>query len=123
MKKKTMKIGLLGVLYLMTVASPFVNAQVAADLSSVRVFPNPFQPAVGVSGVTFDNMPENVNIKIYKMTGQLIYDHDITTVDGATVWDVTNNDGKPVATGLYIYLITTGSGAKTKTSGKLVILK
>jgi hypothetical protein len=88
-----------------------------ADLSTVRVYPNPYRPTDGNtdtgvtfaagnvnSGVIFDQIPGNTTITIYTITGQLVAE----MTDGATgrvQWDARNDQGRDVATGLYLAVI------------------
>jgi hypothetical protein len=96
-------------------------AALAANLNSVIVYPNPFEPRIGHVAVTFDNLTASARIRIYKLTGELVYDRELEAPAGTAVWDVTNKDGYPVASGLYVYLVTNSSGQKV--TGKLAILK
>ncbi|MDE2292942.1 MAG: T9SS type A sorting domain-containing protein, partial [Elusimicrobia bacterium] len=97
-----------------------VFASAAADLSSVRVYPNPYKPDGGsadqghvyspsdpVSGIVFDNLPASVEIKIYTVTGKLVTSFGTDNGSGALQWDVRNSDGQEVASGGYFAVITT----------------
>ena len=98
----------------------YVQAVLSTDLNSVIAYPNPFQAKLGHTKVTFDNLTSTARIKIYKKTGELIYERVISTTDGRSAWDLTNNDGSGVASGIYIYLITSGDN---KCTGKIAVLK
>jgi hypothetical protein len=59
------------------------------------------------------------------LTGEQVYSQKAQGNQGLNtiVWDVKNNQGQPVASGLYVYLIQVDDGASTiRKSGKLVIL-
>jgi hypothetical protein len=84
------------------------------------VFPNPFRPALGHTAVTFDNLTESARLRVYKITGELVYDAAITTTDGTFLWPAVNDDGDALATGIYVYLLSTDGGKKT---GKLAIVR
>ena len=84
-------------------------------------FPNPFNP---VTNIRYD-LPEyaNVNIAIYDMMGRQVK----TLVNGSQTagyrtiqWNATNDEGKPVSAGLYLYTIQAGKFRQTK---KMVLLK
>lgn len=92
---------------------------VKTNLDTVRVYPVPFRPngsnadegapfstANGRSGIIFDNLPRSVTIKIYTLTGGLITSFTTTTGNGAFQWDVRNDSGRNVASGVYFAVIS-----------------
>ncbi len=93
----------------------------------VNVYPNPLyahNPATSFTSgnpdepwVTFSNLPEEVDIKIYTLSGTLI--RTLTTEDKATPtlpflnWDLQNEDGLRVASGMYLAIVSApGYGEK-----------
>jgi hypothetical protein len=91
----------------------------AADLSTVRVYPNPYKPngsnndegkpfSAGdpTSGIVFDNLPGAVSIKIYTASGRLVAQFDSSTGAGTVHWDAKNRDGRDVASGGYFAVIS-----------------
>jgi hypothetical protein len=98
----------------------FVSGALSQNLDNVVVYPNPFEPKLGHTKVTFDNLTGYVRIKIYKKTGELIYEKVTSTTDGRADWNLINNDGSGVASGIYLYLISSGD---SKCSGKIAVLK
>jgi hypothetical protein len=110
------------------------GSNVAGDLSSVRVYPNPYKPNSGnsnegkpfdpgdpTSGIVFDNLPGVVNIKIYTISGRLVATFDSSSGAGAVHWDVANADGRGVASGGYFAVISS-PGFKTVVR-KLAIIR
>ena len=84
-------------------------------------YPNPFNP---VTTVRYD-IPENshVNITIYDMLGRQVKTLIYQTQDSgyrSVIWDATNDYGKPVSAGIYLYQIQAGEYMQTK---KMVLLK
>ena len=84
-------------------------------------YPNPFNP---VTTISYD-LPENglVNITIYDMLGRQVKTLKNQTQDAgyrSIVWDATNDYGKPVSAGIYLYQIQAGEYMQTK---KMVLLK
>jgi len=84
-------------------------------------YPNPFNP---VTTLRYD-LPEDavVNITIYDMMGRVVN----TLVNGSQTagymsiqWNATDDEGKPVSAGLYLYTIQAGEFVQTK---KMVLLK
>jgi hypothetical protein len=86
------------------------GAAVSANVSSAIAYPNPCNVRKGHKRVTFDNLPAWVRIRIYTKGGELARDISCDTVSGAAVWDLTNSEGSPVATGVYLYVLTDNSG-------------
>ena len=84
-------------------------------------YPNPFNP---VTTLRYD-LPENghVNIIIYDMLGRQVKTLINQTQDAgfkSVIWDATNDYGKPVSAGIYLYQIQAGEYISTK---KMVLLK
>ncbi len=87
--------------------------------NKVNVFPNPlfgFNTLTGFDGtppdepwVTFTNLPTEITIRIYSLSGQLL--RSLTTADKSEPdspflrWDLQNENGLRAASGLYIALI------------------
>jgi len=90
-----------------TLQAPIIVA--SNDLSSVKVFPNPFRPAQGHTQVTFANLPANARIRIYTFGGELIRDLTANSV-GTGTWDGNNDSGSHAASGVYFALIE-GNGS------------
>ena len=84
-------------------------------------YPNPFNP---VTTLRYD-IPENglVNITIYDMLGRQVKTLVNQTQDAgyrSVIWNATNDYGKPVSAGIYLYQIQAGEYIQTK---KMVLLK
>jgi flagellar hook assembly protein FlgD len=84
-------------------------------------YPNPFNP---VTTLRYD-LPENglVNITIYDMLGREVKTLINQTQDAgyrSVIWDATNDYGKSVSAGIYLYQIQAGEYISTK---KMVLLK
>ena len=84
-------------------------------------YPNPFNP---VTTLRYE-LPENgmVNITIYDMLGKQVKTLINKTQDAgyrSVIWDATNDYGKPVSAGIYLYQIQAGEYISTK---KMVLLK
>jgi hypothetical protein len=94
-------------------------AVAAADLNSVRVYPNPWKPSGtntdegrafsasdANSGVIFDNLPSAVTLKIYTLSGQPVAKFEQAAGPGRLQWDGRNDSGRNVASGLYLAVIS-----------------
>jgi len=91
------------------------------EFSLRQNYPNPFNP---VTTLRYD-LPENghVNITIYDMLGRELKTLINQTQDAgfkSVIWDATNDYGKPVSAGIYLYQIQAGEYISTK---KMVLLK
>ena len=98
---------------------------VAADLSAVRVFPNPWR-ADRHSGrnITFDTLPANATITLFTVSGHLVKTlgaQGSGLGTGTLTWDRTNDSGDTVASGLYLYLLKTPDGQTAR--GKFAIIR
>ncbi len=107
-------------------AASAIITLVSADFSQTRVYPNPWRKDKHATlNVTFDRLPLGSTVKIFTVSGHFV--NTLTpTVDTAT-WDLTNDQGDKVASGIYIYLITTGdsgsSGNGQRIRGKLGVIR
>ncbi len=97
---------------------------VATSLAQVRVYPNPWNPSDNdpnngdETGIQFDNVMDQSDIKIYTISGRLVR-HGVSS--GATwIWDGNNDAGRPVASGVYLYIITNGSELKR---GRITVIR
>jgi kumamolisin len=89
-------------------------------LSNVYAFPNPWDIRHNSAHrfVTFANVPAGAVVKIFTISGFLVKTIDVP-ISGA-IWDLTNDSGRNVASGLYFYLISNGDST---TTGKIAIIK
>ena len=99
-----------------------INGELLPEVFSLHQnYPNPFNP---VTKLRYD-LPENghVNITIYDMLGREVKTLINQTQDAgyrSVIWDATNDYGKPVSAGIYLYQIQAGEYMRTK---KMVLLK
>ncbi|MEW5692644.1 MAG: FlgD immunoglobulin-like domain containing protein [Candidatus Hydrogenedentota bacterium] len=108
-------------------------AQAQGSLSNFTVYPNPYRPNDGdantgktysssdpTSGIVFAGLTNPVQIRIYTISGELV--RVINFSGGAQYnWDVKNDKGHEVASGLYIYTVTSATGEKK--TGKLMVIR
>jgi subtilisin family serine protease len=100
-------------------AEAFVTL-VPGDLSSARVYPNPWRRDRHSSAlITFDQMSPNSTVKIFTLSG-----HQVRTLSpdlSASTWDLKTDSGDRVASGLYVFSITDDQGQKK--IGKLAVIQ
>ena len=70
--------------------------------------------------VTFDNLPPGSTVKIFTVSAHWVATLN-TVANNQAAWDLKNNDGSLIASGIYIYLVTDAQGSKTH--GKFAIIR
>ncbi len=104
-----------------TVPKTNKNDKVTAknNLDKISVFPNPYFGANALEVdkyrrfVRFTNLPREVTARIYNLSGVFIRRIDKSSDSPWLDWDLRNQDGLPVASGIYIaYLEMPGIGQK-----------
>ena len=98
-----------------------VSEGVPIEFSLHQNYPNPFNP---ITTLRYE-LPENslVNITVYDMLGREVKTLINQTQDAgyrSVIWDATNDYGKPVSAGIYLYQIQAREYISTK---KMVLLK
>ena len=94
----------------------------------VGVFPNPYyaQDPLEIDRlvrfVTFNNLPQKANIRIFNLAGQLVRVIDKDDATQFVKWDLLNQSLMPVASGLYIAYVDMPEIGATKTL-KLVVVQ
>jgi ligand-binding sensor domain-containing protein len=91
-----------------------------AELSDLKVYPNPFIPAEH-GYLTIDNLSSNVSIHIYSTSGYLVRGFAQNDVHGRQVfWDGKNRQGERAASGVYIIVAQAEEGENRMTKVALV---
>jgi hypothetical protein len=90
------------------------------DLSNAYAYPVPFKPSLGHREIVFINLSSLATIRIFTISGELVKELNETDADGILRWDVTNSEGQPLASDVYLYLIENDQQKKT---GKLIIVR
>jgi len=87
------------------------SAQAVLDVEKINVFPNPYY---GVNTeelnkfqrfVTFNHLPANAKIRIFNLAGIMVKTIDKVGGSQFQRWDLQNENGLPVASGVYIAYI------------------
>jgi len=88
------------------------------DLSAVSVYPNPYygfhelEQARNDKYVSFNNLPADATIRVYSLGGTFVREIVKSDETQFAEWDLKNQYGYPVASGLYIVRIESGSEEK-----------
>jgi hypothetical protein len=113
-------LGMLGAGLLFTARVMAAVTMAPTDLSGVRVLPNPWRSDRHASGpVSFDSFGSQATIKIFTVSGRWV-----RTIAGSGPrldWDLRNSSGDRIASGIYLYLLTTDDGGKK--TGQIVIIQ
>jgi hypothetical protein len=105
-----------------------------AQLDSIRVVPNPFVLnstyvlPTGEPGVVFTHLPPRGTLRIYTVTGQFLQQLSWTDADlngaGDLVYDLKTREGRRLASGLYLWALTTEvGGTRQQARGKFVVIQ
>ncbi len=93
------------------------------DLSKLVVYPNPTYLRNGDNEINLTNFPLNSRgkISIYTKSGDLVFTKKIGPFYGVDnfSWDLKNNNGQKVSSGVYFYVINMGDSEK---KGKIAVL-
>ena len=105
------------------------NASLAVSLMpptdrfvNVKAYPNPLIIGVATDKITLEGLPSTgmVDVKIYNIAGELVLDKTVSASECKWKWDAKNNDNEPVASGVYIYLMT---NEKDRAVGKIAVIR
>ncbi|GJQ63776.1 MAG: hypothetical protein SCALA702_28290 [Melioribacteraceae bacterium] len=89
----------------------------ASDLSDVFVYPN---PSNGASKITFANITKRVKIIIFTLNGKRVAELEEQDGDGGLEWDLRDENGKLVGSGIYIYKIMALDETGNETESKML---
>lgn len=96
------------------------DAFLAEDIKKITAFPNPY---LGVNSaevsrynhfVTFSHLPNKVSIRVFDLSGTLVQRLDKDDNDQFLRWDLDNENGLPVASGMYFVHIDMPDINKTR---------
>jgi ligand-binding sensor domain-containing protein len=96
------------------------------ELTRVKVGPNPYTIADNKSNfIYFRNLTENSEVKILTSSGRLVRTMNLANSDdffgSFARWDCRNQEGRLVASGVYVFLVTDEAG--NSSSGKLLVIR
>lgn len=102
-------------------ATAYTKAKAKEDVKNINVFPNPYY---GVNSeelnkynrfVTFSHLPSVAKIRVFNLAGVLVKTIEHNSDSQFERWDLANQNGLPVASGLYIAYIDMPDLGVTKT--------
>lgn len=89
------------------------------EIKEFIIYPNPFKSSMGHTKIYFKGIGDKAEIRIFNVYGEQV--RQINNIDKETTWDIKNDFGKEVSSGVYIFVIKDSKG-KIRT-GKLAIIK
>jgi hypothetical protein len=110
-----------------TVKSQIDNARMRTELANVNVTPNPyvvssvFETTLLNKELQFRHLPPACTIRIYNVAGDLVRVIEHTNGTSLEPWNLRTYNDQEVAFGVYVYHLTTPSGAQSM--GKFAIIK
>jgi hypothetical protein len=91
----------------------------AASPCEIHVWPNPFNPAKAVDEVLkISCLPDGATVDFYTLSGERAA--RITAIAQPATWDGRNENGVPVSSGIYYYVIR--QGEQVLQEGKLIVV-
>jgi len=98
-----------------------VPVAATSTMSGVKVYPNPWRVDKHANmSVKVEGVPAASTVKFFTVSGREVKTL-LADSGGVANWDRMNDNGEPVASGIYIYLIIDPQG--NDASGKVAIIK
>ncbi|MBU8922694.1 MAG: hypothetical protein KOO63_12820 [Bacteroidales bacterium] len=104
------------------------------EMMNVYAVPNPYRTGTSAqtspsyhnyedNSIRFFNVPENSEIKVFTVAGDLVWESNYSTdgIGGLMSWDVKNKEGKEVGSGVYIFRCESVTGGSVY--GRIVIIR
>lgn len=88
--------------------------------TSSSPFPDPYSVSQGHTTITFVDLPAVCTIEVYSLAGRKVRSITETDGDGESTWDVKNDAGESLVSGIYTYII---KSANDEQKGKVIITK
>jgi len=110
-----------------------INVETQNDLSKIFAVPNPYRTGGSVfttqnyhnfpdRKVRFVNVPAECTLRIYTVAGDLIWEDQYNNQTAGNIeWDVKNQSGEEVASGIYVYKIENPNGDHVY--GRLIVIR
>ena len=89
-----------------------------SDLREAYVYPQPVKPQH--THVTFAKLPQNTQINIFSINGQLIRNLQQESFFGGIRWNLRDNNDQPLSSGVYLYELVHGTEKKI---GKIILVR
>ena len=91
-----------------------------STLTNLIAYPNPWRRDSNSNYIVFENLTKNSMIRIYTIDGKLVC-NNVRNDHSEWLWDLKNDNGNEVDSGIYIYTVTNANNEKKV--GKIAIIK
>ncbi len=112
-----------------------MSVDTGTDMNSIYAVPNPYRTGTSEqttsyyhnypdNSIKFFNMPNESQIKIYTVSGDLVWEGSHYSEDGSDgilSWDVTNRGGVDVGSGVYVFRVEAPNGDDVY--GRIVVIR
>lgn len=98
-----------------------INIQVPDKFELLGNYPNPFNPSTTISYTL--PYQSSVELVIYDIIGRIVKSFNVSSQSAgyqSIVWDGRNGIGNSVASGIYLYKLSTGNFTQTK---KMILMR
>ena len=107
-------------LSLIAAAALFAGALPASASADPHAFPVPFVAREHGETIWFTDLPASGTIRILTVEGDQVVALPIGPGENIKPWNVRNEDGKKVGTGVYLFFVDSSDGS---TAGKIVVIR
>ncbi len=90
------------------------------DPSDIFAYPNLYRSDFGQDFVTIAGLTSVAKVRILNTSGRIIRTLEEEDGNGGLQWDLKDDTGKPVSSGIYLFYVV---GGGKKAMGKLAILR
>ena len=90
------------------------------DLKDIFAYPNPYRSDSGQGWVTIAGLTRTATVRILDASGRLLRTLQETDGNGGVQWDLKDESGAAVASGIYIFYVV---GEEAKGKGKLAVVR
>ncbi len=90
------------------------------NVDTSHAYPNPCNLRKGCDKVIFTRLTSKATLRVYTVSGELVRTIRKNDNSDSQEWDLKNENGRQVSSGLYIYF---NQGGGTSKKGKLVIVR
>lgn len=112
-----------------------MTVDAGTELNRVYVVPNPYRTGTSAETtpyyhnyadmtIKFFNMPREAQVKIYTVSGDLVWEgshYDAEGDDGSMSWNVKNRNGLDVGSGVYVFRVESKNGEDVY--GRIVVIR
>jgi len=96
----------------------YSTGEALTDVKQSKIFPTPFRPKNGHNTMVI-SAPDGATVQIFTLSGDLV--RELKVSSGGALWDVRNDAGQNIASGIYFFIATDSQGNSHK--GRIAIIR